>query len=237
MNAVTIGVRLWAQDHPEYAQVNGVWSPGLVFLRSGEIVDERLRGFAEASTTIVDGAIADLVPILKPDLVVLMTTLSDATDRRWGEDGDQQVGPLDDRYRARLLQAYEDTTAAFLGAGAPTLVWVVPPVPLAVPLDPEPVVPERYRVQQDVIREVVADAGPRVDLVELESWLERTRHLGRDSPTGWSPHLRGAISRTRGSLPRPLARRSSADRRLTRAHGVSWRASGLEPVADQRNRS
>ena len=180
MNAVTIGVQLWAQDHPEYAQVNGVWSPGLVFLRSGEIVDERLRGFAEASTTIVDGAIADLVPILKPDLVVLMTTLSDATDRRWGEDGDQQVGPLDDRYRARLLQAYEDTTAAFLGAGAPTLVWVVPPVPLAVPLDPEPVVPERYRVQQDVIREVVAGAGPRVDLVELESWLERTRHLGRD---------------------------------------------------------
>jgi hypothetical protein len=31
-----------------------------------------------------------------------------------------------------------------------------------------------------VIREVVAGAGPRVDLVELESWLERTRHLGRD---------------------------------------------------------
>jgi peptidoglycan/LPS O-acetylase OafA/YrhL len=180
MNAVTIGVQLWANEHPEHARVNGVWSPGLVFLRDGEIVDKRLRDFAEASVPVVDNAVAALVPLLKPDVVVLMTTLSDAADRRWSDDGGEVIGPTDDQYRTRLEDAYESTLDAFLAAGAPHVVWVVPPVPLAVPLDPAPVVPERYRVQQEVIRDVVARTGDRVDLIELETWLDNSNHIGRD---------------------------------------------------------
>jgi len=192
LQSITAGLQLWASVHQDHARVSGTWAPGLVYLRGGDIVDPRLRDYAVASYNVVDHAVVRLIPDLQPDVVVLMTTLSDATPRKWS-DSEGVISPTDTRYRERLIGAFTDLTFT-LSAMVPRVVWVVPPVPLAVPLDPAPVDPAQYVVQQEVIRRVVAAAGNGVSLVDLPRFLELTGHAGRD----WRPdglHLPDEIAR------------------------------------------
>ncbi len=97
LQSLTVGLQMWAGDHPEYAQVKGVWAPSMSFLRSGEISDQKIRDFAQSAEPFFQDALVNEVPALSPDVVVLMTTLADAADRKWS-DAEGVLGPQDARY-------------------------------------------------------------------------------------------------------------------------------------------
>ena len=180
---LTVGMASWAAGHPDHAAVSSRWCPGCGFLLEGEIVTAGMDS-EEPSAAFTGTQLLASVDSLQPDVVVLMSTITDVADRVWPDD-DRRIGPTDPRYRAALTEAYADITMRLLAAGAPHVVWIVPPVPLAVLNGPEMNEPERYEVQHAVIRETVARfTGSPVSAIDLEGWMVAADHA---SDSSWRP--------------------------------------------------
>ncbi|CAN5544900.1 acyltransferase family protein [soil metagenome] len=179
--SVAQGVATWIAAHPGYAQLDVLWCPGCGFLRGGTIVD--YEGAEKKSAVVVRKDLPQRVALLAPDIVVLMTSIDDIATRQWTET-EGPLTPFDAIFRDRLRRSYSDLTAAVLAMGVPSVVWVVPPVPHGMWITPELHEVERYAVQHDVIREVVADGGDAVTAVDIEQWMTRTGHADDNS---WRP--------------------------------------------------
>ena len=182
--AVTVGLAQWAKAHPDQAQVSSRWCPGCGFLVDGTIDTTGLDGSQAASVELVQQQLLDDVARLRPDVVVLMSTLSDVADRTWSTD-EGRIGPTDERARERLLQAYLDVTMRLVAAGVGHVVWLVPPVPIEVLNGPEMNEPARYATQHQVIADVVATFGTaQVGSVDVDAWVDA---VGHHDDRAWRP--------------------------------------------------
>lgn len=180
-HSVAQGVASWIVDNPGYAQLEILWCPGCGFLREGTIIN--FDGGEDESMVVLDEDLPRRIADLAPDIVVLMTSIGDIATRQWTE-AEGPLTPFDAIFRGRLHQSYSKLTETVLALGVPSVVWVVPPVPRGAWVSPELHESERYQVQHDVIREVVASAGAGVSAVDLEQWMARTGHDNDDS---WRP--------------------------------------------------
>ena len=175
------GIASWIVAQPGYAQLDVLWCPGCGFLRGGRIVN--YEGAERKSTVVVNTDLPKRVARLAPDVVVLMTSIDDIATREWRET-EGPLTPFDALFRERLRRSYSDLTAAVLALGVPSVVWVIPPVPHGMWITPELHEIDRYEVQHDVIREVVAQGGDGVSAVDLDQWMARSGHDGDNS---WRP--------------------------------------------------
>ncbi len=180
-DSVATGIALWIVAHPGYAQLGVLWRPGIGFLHGGTIVN------LDGNEAVVAAALKDELPQrisdLAPDIVVLMTSFEDIATRQWTTT-EGPLTPFDESFRNRLLQSYSDFTAHVLAMGVPLVAWVVPPVPHGYWPFPELREEGRYEVQHEVIREMVANGGVSVRLIDLDQWMTRTGHGDDDS---WRP--------------------------------------------------
>ena len=178
------GLAAWSLDHPELAQVSVRWCQGCTFMLEPAITTfAELGGVLDASRALVDDELFGTIDELRPDVVVLMSTVSDVANREWSAD-EGPLGPRDERYRTRMRDAYGELTLRLLGAGVPEVVWVVPPAPTAEWREEEMNDPERYRLHHDVIREVVAAFDMQVEVADLDGWLDEAGHAATPS---WRP--------------------------------------------------
>jgi hypothetical protein len=178
------GLAAWSLDQPDLAQVSVRWCQGCTFMLEPAITTfTDLSGVLDASRALVDDELFGTIDELRPDVVVLMSTVSDVANREWSAD-EGPLGPRDERYRTRMRDAYGELTLRLLGAGVPEVVWVVPPVPTAEWREEEMNDPERYRLHHEVIREVVAAFDMQVEVADLDRWLDESGHAATPS---WRP--------------------------------------------------
>jgi len=178
------GLAAWSLDHPDLAQVSVRWCQGCTFMLEPAITTfADLSGVLDASRALANDELFGTIDELRPDVVVLMSTVSDVANREWSAD-EGPLGPRDERYRTRMRDAYGELTLRLLGAGVPEVVWVVPPVPTVEWREEEMNDLERYRLHHDVIREVVAAFDTQVEVADLDRWLDESGHAATPS---WRP--------------------------------------------------
>lgn len=182
--ALTVGLAMWASEHPDQAQVSSLWCAGCGFLVGGEVETAGLVDTQEETRQMVQDDLLRMVTRLHPDVVVLMTTLTDVADRTWSAD-EGRIDPNDPRARERLELAYDDVTLRLVAAGVSHIVWMVPPVPIEVLNGPEMNDPVRYEVQHEVISDVVTTFGSSpVRSIDLDAWITAR---GRGDDRTWRP--------------------------------------------------
>jgi lysophospholipase L1-like esterase len=168
---VTHGLAAWAAAHPDHAQVSVRWCQGCTFVLDAELSTFDVDGVLDESRRTVDEAMPEAIAQLRPDVVVLMATVSEAGDRRWSAD-EGALAPTDPRARERMVEAYAGLTMRTIRAGVPEVVWVVPPTPTHFWDDhPEMSDPARYQAHHEIIREAASRFEHHVSLVDLDAWV------------------------------------------------------------------
>ena len=166
-----IGLSSWAVDHPAAMQVTDASLPGCGFLRDGVVPTDGDIDWAGPCLHLLDDELPGLLRDLQPDVVVLMVTMRDVEDRRWGDEG--VISPFDPRFHDRLATQYAALADQLTAAGVAHLAWVLPPHPIA-PFQGEQrkmLDPARYEVQFDVIRRLAAEHPDSIAAVDLAGWL------------------------------------------------------------------
>jgi peptidoglycan/LPS O-acetylase OafA/YrhL/lysophospholipase L1-like esterase len=177
------GLATWAVAHPAHASSDVLWCAGCMFMVDGTITSWDAAGMTKDSRRVLDEEIGVRLRSVQPDVVMLMTTMSDVADRQWTVD-EGSLTPFDAVFVARLTSAYRDLTASLQAADAPRIVWVLPPTPLD-PLGPiAQLERKRWDILHEVIRAVAHDAGPFVTVADAHGWGEQT---GLSSDTDWRP--------------------------------------------------
>ncbi|CAN5544509.1 acyltransferase family protein [soil metagenome] len=185
---VAQGLADFAVDHPQHAQVSLLWYPGLGFMLDGTIVSFESVAIVEQSAVVLHDDLPQRIRELKPDVVLLMSTIYDLGNREWNET-EGPLTPYDAAFRERMVGWYQQITDDLVAMEVPTVVWVVPPTPHGEDLyAPEMGERARFEVQHEVIREVVENSTTNVrqgvQLVDLDSWLDRAGHAESD---WWRP--------------------------------------------------
>ncbi|MGE0139132.1 MAG: acyltransferase family protein [Ilumatobacteraceae bacterium] len=169
------GLAAWSLAHPQAAQVNVIWYQGCTFLLEPEMVTFDLPRLVEDSRDTLQRRMPDAIRDLQPDVVVLMVTMSDVADRQWSA-AEGPLSPFDPRYVERLSSAYHDLTDRILASGVGEVVWVVPPTPNHLWLEPAMNEADRYAIHHSVIRDVASSSGDQVAAVDLDAWLTAAGH-------------------------------------------------------------
>ena len=175
------GLAAWSAAAPEYAQVSVTWCQGCTFVLDAEVASFDLDGVLENSRHAFTEALPQAIDDLRPDVVVLMTTVSEAADRRWPGDASPRR-PSDPEFVRRTEDAYADLTMSIIRRGVPDVVWVVPPTPNHLWNDPEMNEIDRYHRHHDRIRAAADRFDTHVSVVDLDAWAEAT---GRADDPGW----------------------------------------------------
>jgi peptidoglycan/LPS O-acetylase OafA/YrhL len=167
------GLAAWSTTVPDHAQVSVTWCQACTFLLEPEIVSIELDGLLESSRRAVLEALPEAIDSLRPDVVVMMATVTEVSDRRWSDD-EGAIGPLDARFRERMVDAYADLTMSLLQRGVPEVVWVVPPTPVHLWREPALNERARYEAHHEIIREAVGRFERHVSVLDLDAWATAT---------------------------------------------------------------
>ena len=177
------GLAHWAVEHPDHAQVDLLWSQGFGLVTTGDVTAWDARAFVERSIEVLDEDLPAQIDRLQPDVVVLMTTIGDVLDRVW-DDAEGELSAGDERFQTRLHQAYRDATASIVAQGVPSVVWIVPPVPVGSSSAAELNDPATFEIQHEIIRRVVEEFAPATSAIELDRWMVDGGH---DVDASWRP--------------------------------------------------
>ncbi len=167
------GLAGWSTTVPEHAQVSVAWCQGCTFLLDAEVVTIDVDGLLDASRRTMLEVLPEAIESLRPDVVVLMATVTEVSDRRWSE-AEGPLGPLDERYRERMVEAYANLTMSVLQFGVPEVVWVVPPTPVHLWNEPELNDPARYAAHHEIIEEAARRFERHVTVLDLDAWATAT---------------------------------------------------------------
>jgi peptidoglycan/LPS O-acetylase OafA/YrhL/lysophospholipase L1-like esterase len=179
------GLITWAGNHASLAQVTMLAGPGCGIIRDGRVGDDPTNAFKKSCDELLGPALDRALRDLKPDVVVVMVTLSDLGDRKWTE-AEGLLSPFDARFQRRLTDDYHWLAARILNAGAARVAWVRPPIPaVAWQGDAKKMGdPARYQVQHDLINAMAADDPAQISVLTLDSWLTSVQG---DTDTTWRP--------------------------------------------------
>jgi hypothetical protein len=179
-----IGLTGWAFDHPTSMQVTDASVPGCGFLRDGVVPTDGDFDWVGPCRRVLDDDLPVMLRDLQPDVVMLMVTMRDVEDRSWGDEG--VISPFDPRFRERLATQYADMADRLMSAGVPHVAWILPPHPVS-PFQGEQrkmLVPARYEVQFDVIRQLASAHPDTIAAVDMSAWLAAA---GDSEPAGARP--------------------------------------------------
>ncbi len=172
--ATGAGIVAWAAANPTLAQVQLVTGAGCGVVLGGY---QNLGIFGERDVDAACGPyVNDVVPskiaALRPDLVMVLTTVWDVLDRSLTKDG-PALSPTDPELEAAMLASLSTFTDAILDEGVPRVAWVQEPVPLPTPTatDDQQADPARHDVLHRVIADIAA-TRPSVRVVDLASWVD-----------------------------------------------------------------
>ncbi len=180
---VAHGLAVWSMNHPQHEQLSVLWCQGCGFVLDGTVTSFDATSFVAHSKQIVGHDLPSSIARVKPDVVILMSTVDDVANREWT----RQEGPLsasDPRFRAHLLDAYRMVTSSVLKMGVARVDWIIPPVPTLEWKEPEMRERSRYELQHDVIRQVAAEQSAHVTPIDVDQWMNRAGHAGDKS---WRP--------------------------------------------------
>jgi lysophospholipase L1-like esterase len=179
------GLIAWAKDHHDIAQVTMLAGPGCGIIRDGTVSDDPTNAFKKPCDELLGPMVDRSLSKLKPDVVVVMVTLSDLGDRQW-TSAEGMLSPLDARFQRRLTDDYHWLSGRILSAGVPHLLWVRPPIP-AVAWQGEAKKmgdPNRYQVQHDLLDAMAAESPSQISVVALDTWLTS---VNGDHDVTWRP--------------------------------------------------
>ncbi len=169
------GLSQWAVDHLDRMTSDVLWSQGCGFVLDGTITSWDATEYVARSNEVVRVELPARIAAVHPDVVVLMVTINDATNRMWSEE-EGVLTPFDLAYRTRMVDAYAAVTSAVLALGVPSVVWIEPPVPDWPGEEEELGEHGRWTVMDEVIETVAAAAGPQVHVLDLDAWLVAAGH-------------------------------------------------------------
>ncbi len=174
------GLVQWAAANPQYAQVVVDAGPGCGLVLGGylELINSERNVDAECGL-YVRTLVPDKVAELHPDVVVVMSTMWDLLSRRLSVDG-LVLPPTDAAVEEAITASLGDFTDSLFAAGAPRVVWLKAPAPLASLQGTEQVQAEPGR--QSALRRAIESVGfsrPWVHVVDFAAWVA-TQPLGSD---------------------------------------------------------
>jgi hypothetical protein len=172
----------WSIDNSEFARTNVLWCAGCGFINEGTTTSWDAE-FAERSREVAEETLPREVEELTPDLVMLMTTLADLTNRIW-TDEEGILTPQDELYQGHLLDEYSEVTGRLFDLGVPNVVWIAPPAPTRLPAATEMTELERWDVMRDVLLTLEAENPGHITVIDLANWMDSTN---RTDDSSWRP--------------------------------------------------
>jgi lysophospholipase L1-like esterase len=169
------GLAAWSIDHPEAAQVDVLWQQGLTFMLEPSVDFVETTAYLDNSRTAIGELLPRLLSDVQPDVVALMVTVNDVSNRTWTE-AEGSLTPADPQFTERNFGAYRQLTGSILASGVPEVAWIIPPVPINTWDVDYMNDPTRYAAQHDTIRRVMASFGDGVSVIELDQWMAETGH-------------------------------------------------------------
>jgi peptidoglycan/LPS O-acetylase OafA/YrhL len=162
------GLVAWAAEHDDLALVTVRWAPAFGFLRHGE--RPGLDAEFAATNEELDLGLHDELVRLRPDIVVLMSTIADVADRVFDDVG--ALAPMSNEFRARMAADYVAFVDRLVAAGVPRVAWVVPPEPLVAWSGElaELADPARWATLRQAIEHAHARRPDIVTVVDLAGW-------------------------------------------------------------------
>ena len=178
--ATGAGLVVWAAANPQYAQVTVDAGPGCGLVLGGYLeLTTGQRDVDAVCGLYVRELIPEKVSELRPDVVVVMSTVWDVQDRRLTQDG-PLLSPTDPLVEDAITASLGEFTDSLFAAGAPRVVWLKAPAPLPSPFGGEDVQaqPARHSALRRAI-ETVGFSRPDVRVVDFAAWVA-TQPLGTD---------------------------------------------------------
>ncbi|MFZ4720896.1 MAG: acyltransferase family protein [Ilumatobacteraceae bacterium] len=173
--ATGAGVVAWAAANPSLAQVEIVAGAGCgLFLDGYQNLAFGFRDVRQTCGPYVDDVVPKKIAELKPDLVMVITTVWDVLDRSL-EKGASEVSPTDAAVGTAMAASLSQFTDSLIALGVPRVAWVKEPVPLPTPTAAvdQQADPARHDVLHRVIDDIAA-ARPQVRVVDLATWVDAT---------------------------------------------------------------
>ena len=189
--ATGAGLVAWAAANPTYAQVQVEAGPGCGMVLGGFLpITTGLRDVDEECSPYVREVIPDAVTSLRPDVVVVSTTVWDVLNRRLTADG-PDLTPADPEIEALMTQSLGEFTDSMLSLGVSRVVWIAGPVPLPSlgGGEDQQAQPDRHEVLHRVM-ETVASTRPAARVINLAGWVE-TSSLNTDPDTARAARVDG----------------------------------------------
>jgi peptidoglycan/LPS O-acetylase OafA/YrhL len=190
--ATGAGLVQWAAANPQYAQVTVDAGPGCGLVLGGylELANGQRDVDAECGPYVRELIPAKVVEV-KPDVVVVMSTVWDVQSRRLTKDG-PLLSPTDPAVEQAMTESLGELTDSLLAAGAPRVVWLKAPTPLPSLGGGEDI--QAQPARHSVLRRAIESVGfsrPAVRVIDLAAWLD-TQPVGQDRAARvdgvhWSP--------------------------------------------------
>jgi peptidoglycan/LPS O-acetylase OafA/YrhL len=158
------GLVAWAAQHPDVARVSILWAPGFGFMRRGDPVGVDAE-FVDASDRLNRQYPAELRR-LRPDVVMLMSTIADVLDRSFPEG---VLAPPSAVFMNRLTMDYVRFVDGLVAEGVTHVALVVPPPP-GLPLEGGLNDPARWGALRSAIGRVAERRAEVVTVVDLAKW-------------------------------------------------------------------
>ena len=178
--ATGAGLVMWAAAHPQYAQVTVDAGPGCGLVLGGYLeLNNGQRDVDAVCGLYVRELIPEKVTDLRPDVVVVMSTVWDVQDRRLTQDG-PLLSPTDPAVEEAMTASLGEFTDRLLAAGAPRIVWLKAPTPLPSLAGGDDI--QAQPARHSVLRRAIESVGfsrPTVRVVDLAAWLA-TQPVGQD---------------------------------------------------------
>jgi peptidoglycan/LPS O-acetylase OafA/YrhL len=170
--AMGAGLVAWAAANPQYAQVELVTGLGCGLVTRGYLdIPTGRVDVAQGCGPYVNEYVPERVAELRPDVVMVMSTVWDVLDRSLTPDG-PFLTPLDSEIRELITDSFASFTDMLLGLGVPRVVWIQapPPLPAAFGGEDQQADPARHKVMHTVIAQICAQR-PATRVVDLAGWL------------------------------------------------------------------
>jgi hypothetical protein len=180
--ATATGLITWAGEHPDLAQVEQQGYGGCGIVTEGErLFRDAWIPASEGCEQLFDATVPQRIADSKPDVVVIITSFWEVTDRRL-EPGGEVTSIMDEPWRERTLRRFEQYAELLIDAGAPQVAFVLYPATdfgwdsAAEPADD----PARYLELYDVEQAAAASDADHVSVVDLAGWSD-AQGLTRDT--------------------------------------------------------
>ena len=206
-----MGLAGWASAHPALADVRLAVSPGCGFVRGGEVATDGDVPFGPRCDEILDRVLPDTLVDFRPEVVMLLSSTRDLTDRRWSNE-EGTIDPFDVPYQRRINRDYARIASLVTASGA-TAIFVRSPLvdPFWLGRETMSDYHERRAIVDGVMDRLATEAGP-VRVLDLRAWVESIgiaeSHDARPDGVHWAPDVafelvQGWLGPTLLSIARP----------------------------------